>query len=62
MKAKELQIGDSIFLLDMQFRPGRVENFYYSTPDSMIIALDNGFGIHAPPEQEILVGRKGQVL
>jgi hypothetical protein len=62
MKAKQIQIGDSIFLLDMQFKPGRVVEFYYSTPDSIIIALDNGFGIHAPPDQEILVGRKGQVL
>jgi len=62
MKAKELKVGDSIFLPDMQFKPGVVTGFYYSTPDSMVIALDNGFGVHAPPDQEILVGRKGQVL
>jgi hypothetical protein len=62
MKAKELKIGDSVFLPDMQFKPGIVTGFYYSTSENMIISLDNGFGIHAPPDQDILVGREGQVL
>ena len=62
MKAKHIQNGDCIWLPDLDFKPSKVRNFYYTTPDNITIELENGFGVYAPPDQDILIARKGQVL
>lgn len=60
MKAKDIQIGDVLFTADFKASP--VKNFYLAADDIMVIGFEDNTGFQCPPDRELLVARKGQVL